>query len=96
MWGRLTLGLCHINVSHMKTASIRELRHDTTTVLGWVKAGERVVIQRRGQPVAELIRPGRRIQARRPDFAARLKEIYGDQLMALTATALLSEERGEP
>jgi antitoxin (DNA-binding transcriptional repressor) of toxin-antitoxin stability system len=91
----LTNPMCHFNVISMKTASIRELRHDTTTVLGWVKSGERVEIQRRGQPVAILSLPTRRAKVRRPDFAARLKSIYGTQTLPVTATVLLSEERGE-
>ena len=79
----------------MKTASIRDLRHDTTTVLGWVEAGERVLIQRRGQPVAVLSRPVKRERIARPDFAARLKAIYGEQMMTVTATELLAGERGD-
>ncbi len=80
----------------MKTASIRELRHDTTTVLGWVKSGERVEIQRRGKPVAMLSRPGRKGKPpARPDFAARLKAIYGDRELPVTATELLARERDD-
>ena len=80
----------------MKIASIRELRHDTGTVLGWVTAGERVEIQRRGKPVAMLSRPGRKAKApARPDFAARLKSIYGDKVLPVTATELLAQERGD-
>lgn len=87
--------MCHLIVSRMKTASIRDLRHDTTTVLGWVEAGERVLIQRRGQPVAVLSRPVKRERIARPDFAARLKAIYGEQMMTVTATELLAGERGD-
>lgn len=80
----------------MKTASIRELKHDTTTVLEWVEAGERVEIRKRGKPVAILSRPnGKRAATRRPNFLARLKSIYGNQVMADTATDLLADERGE-
>ncbi len=79
----------------MKTASIRELKHDTTTVLNWVEAGERVEIQKRGKPVAILSRPEPKPAAsKRPDFMARLKSIYGHQVLAVTATDLLAEERG--
>jgi antitoxin (DNA-binding transcriptional repressor) of toxin-antitoxin stability system len=86
----------HRNVSPMKTASIRDLKHDTTTVLGWVTAGERVEIQRRGKPVAMLSRPaGKGKPAKRPDFAARLRSIYGGTRMAVTAAELLSIERGD-
>ena len=93
---RLTAALCHFIVSPVKTASIRELKHDTTTVLGWVAAGEPVEIQKRGQPVALLTRPAARVKrSARPDFAARLKSIYGDKMLADTATQMLADERGE-
>ena len=92
--GRLTPVMYHFIVSPMKTASIRELKHDTSTVLGWVASGERVEIRRRGQPVAVLSRPIRRTKAARPDFVARLKSIYGARRLTMTATELLAEERG--
>ncbi len=86
----------HLIVSPMKTASIRELRHDTITVLGWVADGQRVEIRRRGKPVAILSSPTRRTKAtKRPDFAARLRSIYGNQVLAVTGTELLGQERGD-
>jgi prevent-host-death family protein len=39
----------------MKTASIRELRNNNTTVLGWVADGEEVRITNRGKTVARLV-----------------------------------------
>lgn len=53
----LTRPMCHVNVSHMKTTTIRQLRHDTTTVLSWVARGESVEVQRRGEAVAVLSLP---------------------------------------
>ena len=80
----------------MKTASIRELKHNTSTVLGWLESGERVEIQRRGKPVAMLSRPARKVKAvGRPDFAGRLKAIYGNQQLAVAATELLRQECGD-
>lgn len=80
----------------MKTASIRELKHDTKTVLGWVAEGQEVEIRRHGKPVAILIRPPRKGKgAKRPDFMARLKSIYGDKVLARTATELLHQQRGD-
>lgn len=38
----------------MKTASIRELRHETTKVIEWVENGEKVEISRRGKVIAHL------------------------------------------
>ncbi len=92
----MTAALCHFIVSPMKTASIRELKPNNNTVLGWVEAGEPVEIQRRGQPVALLTRPASRVKrSARPDFAARLQSIYGDKMLADTATQMLADERGE-
>ena len=53
----LTPEMYHIIVSRVKTASIRELKHNTTTVLGWVSEGQDVEIRRHGKPVAVLSRP---------------------------------------
>lgn len=39
----------------MKTASVRDLRNSYKNLLRWVDAGEEVVIQRRGKPVARLV-----------------------------------------
>jgi antitoxin (DNA-binding transcriptional repressor) of toxin-antitoxin stability system len=92
---RLTDSLCHINVSLMKSVSIRELRHDTGAVLDLVAQGRSLQVCRRGKPVA-LLSP-RPIQTRgaRPDFARRLKDIYGDAVMPTTAAVLVADSRGE-
>ena len=79
----------------MKTTTIRELKHDTTTVLSWVVKGETVEVRRRNEPVALLSPPKRRSAARRPDFRARLKAIYGNKTLDATATELISSARGE-
>lgn len=79
----------------MKTTTIRELRHDTTTVLSWVARGESVEVQRRGEPVAMLSPRKRPARVARPDFLARLRTIYGDKVLSSTATDLVSESRGE-
>jgi len=87
--------MCHYNVSLMRTTTIRELKHDTTTVLSWVADGETVEVRRRNEPVALLSPPGRRSPIRRPDFGARLRAIYGKKTLATTGTDLTSESRGE-
>ena len=60
----------------MKTATVRQLRHDFGAVLNWVEEGEPVEISKRGKIVALLTPPPAPKPARsrkRPDFAARLK-----------------------
>ncbi len=79
----------------MKTATIRELRHDTTAVLALVEQGEQVEIRRRNHPVEILSAPPPRAVATLPDFEARLQSIYGNATMPTTATDLNSEARGD-
>ncbi|MFZ4396354.1 MAG: type II toxin-antitoxin system Phd/YefM family antitoxin [Kiritimatiellia bacterium] len=79
----------------MKTATIRDLRHDTTTVLSWVAHGESVEVRRHGKPVAVLSPRPRKPSVVRPDFLARIRGVYGDRVLATSATELVSEVRGE-
>ena len=68
----------------MKTASIRQVRHDFNTVLDWIDAGEQVEISKRGKVVALLSppAPAKASRARkRPDFAARLKMRDGRRII---------------
>jgi antitoxin (DNA-binding transcriptional repressor) of toxin-antitoxin stability system len=79
----------------MKTTTIRELKHDTTTVLSWVAGGESVEVRRRGAPVAVLSPAKRKARVVRPDFAGRLKATYGTKRTPTTGTDLVAEARGE-
>ncbi len=68
----------------MKTATIRQIRHDFSTVLHWVEGGEQVEVSKRGKIVALITPPPAPKPSRsrkRPDFAARLKRIYGDMVL---------------
>jgi prevent-host-death family protein len=82
-------------VSHMKTTTIRELKHATTKVLGWTEAGESVEVQRRGKPVALLTPLRRGKRAVKPNFKRRLREIYGATVLPSTATELIHDARGD-
>ncbi len=80
----------------MKTATIRQVKHDLGGVLALVEAGDTVEITRHGKPVATLAppRPVKRPRARLPDFAARLKEDFPDgPLPGPTFAELLRAER---
>ena len=67
----------------MKTATIRQVRNDFGTVLGWVNAGEEVTILKRRQPVARLLppKPAPTGRVQMPDFAARLKARFGKKVV---------------
>ena len=79
----------------MRTTTIRELKHATSTVLSWVAEGETVEVSRRGSPVAMLSPPKRQSAVVRPDFVARMQAIYGDTVLSSTATEVVAEARGE-
>jgi prevent-host-death family protein len=79
----------------MKQTTIRELKHQTSKVLSVVESGTTLEVCRRGRPVAVLSPPGRRAKVEKPDFAARLREIYGDRILGSTGTEVVAETRGE-
>jgi antitoxin (DNA-binding transcriptional repressor) of toxin-antitoxin stability system len=91
----LTIKMCHVNVSHMKSITIRKLRHDTSTVLEWVAQGESVEVCRRNRAVAMLTPLRTEGQIERPDFRSRLRDIYGDKVLPATGTELVNQSRGE-
>jgi antitoxin (DNA-binding transcriptional repressor) of toxin-antitoxin stability system len=79
----------------MKTASVRELRHDCGRVLGWVEGGEEVEITKYRRVVARIVPPPPKKprKGKMPDFAARLKRIYGNR--KINAVEMLIKERDE-
>lgn len=66
----------------MKTATVADLRNDFRRVGAWVSAGEEVQILKRGKPFAKLVPITKEKPKKIPkvDFAARLKEIWGDKV----------------
>jgi antitoxin (DNA-binding transcriptional repressor) of toxin-antitoxin stability system len=81
----------------MKTATLRKLRHDFGSVFAWVEQGEPVGISKRGKIIALLSPPPTPKPAKarkRPDFAARLKRIYGD--LVLPGDVVVEEREARP
>ncbi len=92
---RIDRPMWHLIVSHMKTTTIRELKHATSAVLSWVAEGESVEVRRRAQPVALLTPVKRRTAITRPNFAGRLQALYGSVVLPTTGTDLIDQARGE-
>ncbi len=68
----------------MKTATVRQLRHDFGSVLNLVEEGQAVGISKRGRIIALLSPPPKPKPPRRrkrPDFLGRLKRIYGGKVL---------------
>lgn len=82
---------------HMKTASVREVRHDFNRILEWVANGEEVAITKHRKTVARL-RPERRrktTRAKTPDVMARLQKVFGRKVISdKTVRGILDENRG--
>ncbi|MGP8198257.1 MAG: type II toxin-antitoxin system Phd/YefM family antitoxin [Limisphaerales bacterium] len=68
----------------MKSANVRQLRHDFGSVMNWVAEGEQVEIVKKGKTIALLSPPPPSAKPRKiklPDFEARRKRIFGDRVM---------------
>ena len=67
----------------MKTANVRQLRHNFGSVLNWITDGQQVEIVKKGKVIALLSPPPRpkSKQLKLPDFEARRKRIFGDRVM---------------
>ena len=82
----------------MRTASIREVRHDLGRILEWVADGEEVAITNRRQTVARLLPAIRRKRkpVKMPDVAARLQKVFGNKVISdRDMSKLWAENRGD-
>jgi antitoxin (DNA-binding transcriptional repressor) of toxin-antitoxin stability system len=85
----------------MKSTNIRELKHSTSVVLGWVAEGESVQITRRDQVVGIIVPPlaaevNPAVKPPPPaDFYQRLEALFHDRKRPMTGTELVSYARGE-
>ena len=80
----------------MKTANIRELKHSTASVLGWVEQGESVQITRYKKVIGTLVpNPTPNGIDASPDFYARLEKLFLQKAKPMTGTEVVSYARGE-
>ena len=84
-------------MSHMKTATVRQLRNEFPRLEALVREGETVYITKRGKDVAMLVppqpkkKPGKLVK---PDIMARLKETWGDRFFSdAEVKAMRDDER---
>lgn len=78
----------------MRTATIRQVRHEFGAVLAWVRDGEEVTVLNRTRPVARICPPvpPPTPAVRMPDFAARARGVFGRRV--LPNTVLREREEG--
>jgi antitoxin (DNA-binding transcriptional repressor) of toxin-antitoxin stability system len=86
---------------HMKTATVRELRNQFSTIEAWVHEGESVMISKRGRVIATVVPlvGAEQSQPRRPkvDIMERLQQTWGgrvftpEQVAAMRADELADD-----
>lgn len=79
----------------MKTATMRQLRNETNTLVKWVESGETVVITKRSKPILRLLPVVSEPQGnvKYPDFAKRQAAIFGNKKLPRTVADMLADER---
>lgn len=81
----------------MRTATIRDLRTKFPVLARWMDNGEPIEITRRGRVVAHLTPAAKAAEraSSKPDIVKRLREIYGDYVLAEEETAaILDHNKG--
>lgn len=80
----------------MKTATLRQLRNETSMLVEWVESGETVIVTKRSKPILRLLPvvPEARKDVKYPDFAKRQSAIFGNRKLPQTVAESLAEERG--
>ncbi|HUK73894.1 MAG TPA: hypothetical protein VLV47_00300 [Candidatus Bathyarchaeia archaeon] len=78
---------------HMKQATVRDLRYDFKKVEKLLRRGEEVQITKRGRVIGRLTPEPVPRPRQMPDFAARLREIYGDKVLAVSGAELIAWDR---
>ncbi|HUD12853.1 MAG TPA: hypothetical protein VMQ56_04285 [Terracidiphilus sp.] len=78
----------------MESITLRQLR-DTRKVKAWLKAGIHIEVRERNQVLGDLVprTPPSPSIIEWPDFAARLKEHYGDRVLTPVADLIADRER---
>ena len=77
----------------MKTITVRDLRYDFPKVELILLQGESVQVSKRGKVVATLTPPPKPATQPRPDFLARLREIYGDTVLQVPGSEIVRQGR---
>jgi antitoxin (DNA-binding transcriptional repressor) of toxin-antitoxin stability system len=77
----------------MRKATVRDLRYRFREVEALLQEGEDIEITKRKRVIARLIAVRRKAPAERPQFLERLKQIYGNKKLKLTAAKMIASER---
>jgi antitoxin (DNA-binding transcriptional repressor) of toxin-antitoxin stability system len=67
----------------MKTATVRQLRHDFGEVLSWIMDGEEVIITKHRRSIARMLPvvSEEENQVKMPDFFKRMEKVFGSRIL---------------
>lgn len=83
-------------ISHMKTATVADLRNHFPKIAAWISTGEDVLVTRRGKVLARMIPEcADRKKTKKPDFAARRKETWGGRVFSLKEVGAMRDAEFE-
>ena len=77
----------------MKQASVRDLRYNFPAVERMLRQGETIEITKRKRVIGKLSPVEPATKPKLPNFMARLRRIYGNKVLKVTAAQRIREER---
>lgn len=84
--------MCDTKMYHMLKASVRDLRYRFQEVEDLLRQGQEIQITKRRRVIAKLV-PADKPVVQRPDFAGRLKKIFGNRVLKVTGADIISRDR---
>lgn len=75
----------------MQSITLRQLR-DTKQVKTWLRAGVHIEVRERGEVIADLVPRTPPKPVEWPDFAARRRAIFGDQVLTVVDDLIRDRE----
>ena len=80
---------------HMKKASVRDLRYRFSVVEELLRDGQEIHITKRKRVIARLLPPAAAETIHMPDFAARMKKLFGKKKLKFSGADLIAKDREE-
>lgn len=78
-------------------STIRDLRYNFPEIEENLRAGQEIELTKHGRVIARLLPPRDAADApkpkQKPDYLARLTQIYGDKVLAVSGAELLAADR---
>ena len=79
----------------LKNTTVRDLRYKFPQIEESLRAGQEIQITKHKRVIARLLPPKDVTVTGKVDYMARLKQIYGEQVLAVSGAELLAAEREE-